>query len=64
MGTGKRQMMSMEEYEETRNLLLRCLQVLRQNPEMTPEDLLRYVRDQIEQDAQTDELARKMAKDD
>ena len=64
MGTGKRQMMSMEEYEETRNLLLRCLQVRRQNPEMTPEDLLRYVRDQIEHDAQTDELARRMAKDD
>ena len=63
MGTGKQHVDEMQDYEETRNLLLRCLQTLRENPTMTPEDLLRYVRDQIKHDEKFDELARKVAKE-
>lgn len=64
MGMVKNHMLEMEEYEKTRNLLLRCLQALRDNPAMTPEDLLRYVRDQITDDEEAEEFQRKMAKDD
>jgi hypothetical protein len=55
MGTGKLHVLETQEYEETRNLLLRCLQVLRDNPDMPAEKLLSLVRDEIA----VDMLARK-----